>query len=206
MVALAAGLALAGSVAADAATVSGGGSFSANAGSSRFVPSGSAGGASPFNCGASGMDLEVNDGTYAPLPANIGSAKLTFSSCTRPLGISMTFDCTSTPQSALVLSGSPVGGVSTGSITGIRCVMTVTLTGCPVVFEGSLPVQYANPGVVNVNGRLTVQVPGQSLGVTSTGCSSMFPIGPYAFGAPVGSGTGLANLSYNLTSVGPTIL
>lgn len=207
-------MALTGATAAHAtnATVTNGGTFHGTAGASRLVV---AGGLGPLNCTNSEGYGTAANGTYTGTtssPATIGRIVPVFSNCVGPLNLAFTVNCgapsdDTTTDTMLNLIGAQTGGVTPGSITTISCTVTFTLTGCTAVIQGSVEGTYRNPvaGPPAVNGTLTVHAANQNLAVTSSGCTSIIPIAPASFGAPVGGGTGLTDLTYELTTAGPTI-
>lgn len=204
-------MALTGATAANATsvTVTNGGTFHGTAPASRLVVTGGLG---PLNCAVSEGTGTANNGTYTGTtqsPATIGQIVPVFSNCVGPLNLAFTVDCGNPNNHAntntmLNVIGAQSGGVTPGSITQISCTVTFTLTGCQAVITGSVEGAYTNPSG-STNGTLTVNTANQSLNVVSSGCPSIIPVASASFGAAVGSGTAIGNLTYELTTAGPTI-
>lgn len=209
--AAAAAMATSGAAAAHATsvTVTNGGTFDATAGAMRYVITGGLG---PLNCTNSRAYTTVSAGTYTGTtltPAAIGALVPAFSNCVGPLNLAFIWNCGDPSDHAnattmLNVTGTPSSGATPISLTGISCTITMTLTGCQAVIMGSVEGKYRNPSG-STNGTLTVETAGQSLNVVSSGCTSIIPLGSVQLGAPVGGGTGLGSLTFELTTAGPTI-
>lgn len=204
-------MALVGATAAEAtsAVVTNGGTFHARSGAMRYVVTGGLG---PLNCTTSEAYGTAVNGTYVGTtqsPAEIGGFVPVLSNCVGPLNLAYTWNCGSpsddaTTATKLNLIGTPSNGITPISILRISCTITFTLTGCQALVQGSVEGTYANP-IGSTNGTLTVSTANQNLAVVSTGCPSIIPVASMNIGAAVGSGTGLGNLTYELTTAGPTI-
>jgi len=193
-------MATAGVGAAHAATITPGGTFSASAGASRFIVATGAG--IPFNCTGSTGSATVTAGTYAT-PSIVGGVVPAFTSCLGPFGSSLVFACNATAPADLWLLGSPVAGVSPGELRGVDCLVTFTALSCTFRISGSIPTSYTNPSGT-MAARITTLVAGQSLVTSASTCpASIFPSNAtVAFGAPVGGGGSVANLTYILGGSG----
>lgn len=211
---LAAGLlALTGASGASASSVvvTGGGSFTANAGASRLVVGGV-----PVDCttttGVANVATGTTTGTF---PITIGTVIPRFSTCVGPGGLPFTVACNeaatlppnpgSLTPASLEVTGVTVAGTTPGRLSGISCVIRFSAT-CYANVTGSVLVSYTNPAQAPPRGRLTVLAAGQALTVVST-CPGTIPSGAGQFGAPVtGNPVGVQNLNYIPVTTGPTIV
>lgn len=213
--AVAAGLALAGASNASAVNVgvlgtpvgSGSMTIDATAGSSRLVVNGSV----ALNCTDTRANGSINTGSYVTtFPITIGTVQPLFSNvgggdCIGPSGFEFGVTCVNT--SSLQATAAPTGGTTASQIVGISCVVSFTPLGCSATVSGSVKGSYTNPtaGSPATPGRLVVFIAGQALTVSGSTCPpAVLPNGTGQYGAPVGSGTGLANLSYTLTGANTT--
>jgi hypothetical protein len=88
------------------------------------------------------------------------------------------------------------GGITSGSITGIDCRLSIGATTCSTI-TGSVNAHYTNPNpIATGSGTLTVTGPGQVLGVhkIGAGCAAV-PNGNGTFGKP-DAGSGVTDISY----------
>lgn len=190
-----------GASSAGAATVAGGGPYAASGGAARLVITSGAG--IPINCVSSGISGTFNTGVFTP-PATVGSAVMTFGACTGPSGLVMTITCNAPTAAVLRATGLPSGGTTSMAVTSIGCTLLVTATGCTATLSGSVTGSYTNPAM-GANGRLKVAASGSSLTISSSQCQTILPNTTTDLGAPVGGTTGLMDLTYVLTTAGPTL-
>ena len=88
------------------------------------------------------------------------------------------------------------GGVTSGSLTNIDCVIGAAGTSCSTV-TGSVPMDYINPNpIVTGSGRMTLTTTGQQLEIQKigAGCAAL-PNGTGTLGAP-GAGSTVTHKTY----------
>lgn len=178
--------------------------LSASSAASRIVVNGSV----KLECTTTTATGTTNTGLYT-WPGGLGGTQViaqfmpAFSSCTGPLGLSFTYACSNpgggvTTDLAVTNIPTPFTDTVGVEIVNIKCVKTFTGTGCTVNLSGSLQGTYQNPATPTTNGKLTISTAGQNLTFSGSQCPAIMPNGTAQFGAPVGSGTGLANLDYTI--------
>lgn len=173
----------------------------ATAGQSRLVVNGSV----KLECNITFGTGQINTGLYTNGPTvTIGQIVPQFDDCTGPLGLAFDVTCTNPPGGgttnlSLTNIPTPFAGTASGEITNIYCVVRFVLTGCTAVVTGSVNGSYTNPATPSTPAELTVFSAGQSLTVSGSGCPTIVPNGTAQYGAPVGSGTGLTNIDYEVT-------
>lgn len=204
-----AAIALTTATSAGAVTITGGGTFTTNAGPSRTVA-----GSLAVRCATTSTTTTISSGTYTP-PTPIGTALLHFSGCNfqSPV-VPVTVTCQPLGPAVVNLTGPPslpAPGVIPWSVTQVDCTIAMTsLPTCRLRLTGETPVLYFNPGTVlgGSFGAFEFQVASESFTVTNTSSPPCgLPTTPMAgyIGSPVGTGLGLADLRHDLTSVGPTV-
>lgn len=194
---------------ANATTITGGGTFTTNAGPSRTVA-----GSLAVLCTSTTTSTTIPSGTYTP-PVPIGTSWLTFSGCNIQIPLTpVTVTCQPVGPAVVNLTGPPsppAPSVIPWSVTNIDCTIAMTSRPtCKMRLVGESPTLYYNPGsfLGGPFGAFDFQIASQAF--TAADASTVpcgLPPGPMPakIGSPVGSGTGIADLQHVLTSLGPTI-
>jgi len=162
---------LAGTVAlagASSASALNAGTLSAPTGPGTLALSGSGGAvrivvnsAVQINCASSNLTVTLSTGIYTA-PAYLGSGRFAFGSCLGAAGFTANSNC------ALSTSFN-AASVSTGSLSGISCVISFPMLGCTANVSGTVPMNYTNPTTTSA-GVVTVPVAGQALAVSGSTC------------------------------------
>jgi hypothetical protein len=93
--------------------------------------------------------------------------------------------------------GTAGGGVTTGTITGIDCTLSIGATKCATI-TGTVPAHYINPNpIASGAGRLTITTAGQALSVHPITACAGVPTGTGTFGSP-GAGSSIQDLTYTV--------